>query len=94
MSMGLLLASVTVRTDQAIAYPMLLVAMAFLGAGFGLTVPVLNTYASVFHPASIDRSVLVLNALLGLAPCWRRCSWRCLSAWDSGGACRFCRRRC
>jgi fucose permease len=31
-----------------------------------MTVPVLNTYASVFHPASIDRSVLVLNALLGL----------------------------
>ncbi len=66
VSMGLLLASVTVRTDQPAAYPLLLVATAFLGAGFGLTVPVLNTYASVFHPASVDRSVLVLNALLGL----------------------------
>ncbi len=66
ISMGLLLASVAVKTDQAVAYPVLLVATAFLGAGFGLTVPVLNTYASVFHPASIDRSVLVLNALLGL----------------------------
>jgi hypothetical protein len=35
-------------------------------AGFGLTVPVLNTYASVFHPDGVDRAVLVLNALLGL----------------------------
>ena len=26
----------------------------------------LNTYTSVFHPDSVDRSVLVLNALLGL----------------------------
>ena len=39
---------------------------AFLGAGFGLTVPVLNTYTSVFHPAGVDKAVLVLNALLGL----------------------------
>jgi MFS family permease len=48
------------------AYPLLLVATAFLGAGFGLTVPVLNTYTSVFNPDSVDRSVLTLNALLGL----------------------------
>jgi hypothetical protein len=27
---------------------------------------VLNTYSSVFHPDAVDRSVLVLNALLGL----------------------------
>ena len=64
-SMGLLLASVFVKTDQAAAYALLLVATASLGAGFGLTVPVLNTYASVFHPANVDSSVLVLNALLG-----------------------------
>src|SRR5436309_15667592 len=31
----------------------------------GLTVPVLNTYTSVFNPGSVDRSVLALNALLG-----------------------------
>jgi MFS family permease len=66
VSMGLLIASTGVKTDQAIAYPLLLVATAFLGAGFGLTVPVLNTYASVFHPDGVDRAVLVLNALLGL----------------------------
>jgi fucose permease len=64
--MGLLLASTPVKTNQAVAYPLLLVATAFLGAGFGLTVPVLNTYTSVFNPDSVDRSVLTLNALLGL----------------------------
>jgi MFS family permease len=66
IAMVLLLASTLVKSDQAAAYPMLLVATAFLGAGFGLTVPVLNTYTSVFNPDSVDRSVLVLNALLGL----------------------------
>ena len=45
ISMGLLIASVGVKTDQSVAYPMLLVATAFLGAGFGLPVPLLNTYA-------------------------------------------------
>jgi MFS family permease len=66
LSMVLLLASTLVKTNQAAAYPMLLVATGFLGAGFGLTVPVLNTYTSVFNPDRVDRSVLVLNALLGL----------------------------
>ena len=65
-SMALLLASVPLKTSQAAAYPLLLVATAFLGAGFGLTVPVLNTFTSVFHPDRVDRSVLSLNALLGL----------------------------
>src|SRR5499427_5532818 len=66
VAMLLLLASTLVKSDQAAAYPLLLVSTAFLGAGFGLTVPVLNTYTSVFNPDSVDRSVLVLNALLGL----------------------------
>jgi predicted MFS family arabinose efflux permease len=66
VSMGLLIASTLVESDHSVAYPLLLVATAFLGAGFGLTVPVLNTYSSVFHPAGVDRAVLVLNALLGL----------------------------
>ena len=65
-AMMLLLASTLVKTNQAAAYPLLLVATAFLGAGFGLTVPVLNTYTSVFNPGTVDRSVLALNALLGL----------------------------
>ena len=66
VAMVLLLVSTLVKSNQAAAYPLLLVATAFLGAGFGLTVPALNTYTSVFNPDSVDRSVLVLNALLGL----------------------------
>jgi fucose permease len=66
VSMGLLLLSALVKSDQTAAYPLLLAATAFLGAGFGLTVPVLNTFTTVFHPKSVDSSVLVLNALLGL----------------------------
>src|SRR5215831_571233 len=65
-SMVLLLASALAKSNQAAAYPLLLVSTALLGAGFGLTVPLLNTYTSVFNPGSVDRSVLVLNALLGL----------------------------
>jgi MFS family permease len=66
VSMGLLLVSAPVKTHEAVAYPLLLVATAFLGAGFGLTVPVLNTFASAFHPGAVDSAVLTLNALLGL----------------------------
>jgi len=65
-AMALLLVSALVKADQAIAYPLLLIATAFVGAGFGLTVPVLNIYAALFHPAGVDSAVLVLNALLGL----------------------------
>lgn len=66
VSMGLLLVSAPVKTHEAVAYPLLLVATGFLGAGFGLTVPVLNTFASAFHPGKVDSAVLTLNALLGL----------------------------
>ena len=66
ISMSLLIVSTLVKTDTSVAYPLLLVATAFLGAGFGLTVPALNVYAGYFHPSAVDRSVLVLNALLGL----------------------------
>ncbi len=65
VSMGLLVASTPFTDDHALAYSLLLVATAFLGAGFGLTVPTLNTFTAAFHPDAVDRSVLVLNALLG-----------------------------
>jgi len=66
VAMGLLLLSALVKSDQSAAYPLLLTATGFLGAGFGLTVPSLNSYAAAFHPAGVDSAVLVLNALLGL----------------------------
>ena len=66
LSMSLLIISQFFTSDQSVAYAMLLVATACLGAGFGLTVPALNIFAAAFHPAGVDRAILVLNALLGL----------------------------
>jgi MFS family permease len=66
VAMLMLVLSRFVMTNTALAYGMLLVATASLGLGFGLTVPSLNTYAAAFFPQTIDRAVLMLNALLGL----------------------------
>ncbi|MGH9051390.1 MAG: MFS transporter [Acidimicrobiia bacterium] len=66
VAMALLVASQFFTGDESTAYPLLLGATASLGIGFGLTVPALNTLTAAFHPARIDGSVLVLNALLGL----------------------------
>ncbi len=66
LSMLVLAASSLVWHDRATAYLALLLATALLGVGFGLTVPALNTFVSAFHANSVDRSTLVLNALLGL----------------------------
>jgi MFS family permease len=65
-AMLLLIVSWLVVHEHAAAYGLLLAATACLGAGFGLAVPALNTLAAAFHPQAVDRSVLVLNALLGL----------------------------
>ena len=66
LSMLVLLLSQSVMTAQPLAYVLLLVATACLGIGFGLTVPSLNTMVAAFFPSTIDRAVLILNALLGL----------------------------
>jgi MFS family permease len=65
-SIALLILSTLFESDTAVAFPLLLVATAFLGVGFGLTVPALNTLTAAFHPGAVDSSVLTLNALLGL----------------------------
>ena len=65
-AMLLLIVSWLVVHEHAAAFGLLLAATACLGAGFGLAVPALNTLAAAFHPQAVDRSVLVLNALLGL----------------------------
>ena len=62
----LILVFTTLVEGEPAAYPLLLLATAFLGAGFGLTVPILNTYVAAFQPDRADRAVLTLNALLGL----------------------------
>jgi hypothetical protein len=64
--MLLLILSQFFESNTAVAFPLLLVATTFLGAGFGLAVPSLNTLTAAFHPSGVEASVLVLNALLGL----------------------------
>jgi MFS family permease len=66
VSMTLLIVSQFCTATQALAYGLLLVATGFLGIGFGLVVPALNTFTADFHPGAVDKAVLVLNTLLGL----------------------------
>jgi MFS family permease len=65
-AMALLLVSSFLTGDETLAYALLLLATACLGAGFGFAVPALNTFTAAFNPGAADRSILVLNALLGL----------------------------
>lgn len=65
LAMSLLVGSDPIRTD-AIAYPMLLVATASLGLGFGLTLSAISTYAGAFMPQRRDVALTALNVLLGL----------------------------
>ncbi len=66
LSMALLIVSSFLTSERSLDYVLLLVATGSLGAGFGLAVPALNTFAAAFHPGAVDRSILVLNALLGV----------------------------
>jgi fucose permease len=66
VSMTLLALSRLLLDAPDLAFPLLLIATAALGFGFGATVMALNTYAEAFFPAAVDRAVLVLNALLGV----------------------------
>lgn len=65
VSMALLFASQFVNGDHTLAYRLLLGATTALGVGFGFTVPALNTFTASFFPATVDRAILTLNALLG-----------------------------
>jgi MFS family permease len=65
-SMALLVVSQFFVADRSLAYGLLLAATACLGAGFGLTVPAVNTLTAAFQPDAVDTAVLTLNALLGL----------------------------
>ena len=65
VSMSVLVASVSVE-GKGVAYPMLLVATAFLGLGFGVTLSCLSTYAGGFDPDRREAALTGLNVLLGL----------------------------
>jgi fucose permease len=66
LSMALLVTSRFEMREHTAAYDILLASTSFMGIGFGLTVPALNTFAAAFFHKKMDRAVLVLNALLGL----------------------------
>ncbi|MFM8831442.1 MAG: MFS transporter [Spartobacteria bacterium] len=66
LSMALLIGSQFVIGERIAAYTLLMLATTFMGVGFGLTVPVINTFAATFFPAAADRALLALNTLLGL----------------------------
>ncbi len=65
-SMALLVGSRFAMGSHAAAFVLLLGATAFMGIGFGLTVPAINVFAAALFPRRVDVAVLALNALLGL----------------------------
>src|SRR5580765_8210519 len=65
LAMILLAGSRLLVDAPSAAYALLLVATGSLGFGFGAALMAMNTYAQQFAPGHEDRSVLVLNALLG-----------------------------
>jgi MFS family permease len=65
LAMGLLAGSYPLRSDP-VAYPMLLLATASLGLGFGLTLGSTSTYAGAFLPDRRAVALTSLNVLLGL----------------------------
>lgn len=66
MAMMLFAFSAFFMKNYFLAYITLLFATGFLGMGFGLTVPTLNTVAALLYPEKVESTLLVLNALLGV----------------------------
>ena len=66
LSMVLLVAAGLIQGNLPATVPLMLVASVCLGAGFGLTVPVLTAYARFLNPTTEYSNVVVLHALLGL----------------------------
>jgi hypothetical protein len=91
-SMALLIASQFLVADRALSYGLLLAATACLGAGFGLTVPALNTLIAGFHPDAVDTSGAGPERPSGGGDGARPGVRRASSAWAPGGA-SHCRRR-
>ncbi len=65
-AMTLLFASQFLAGRHVLAFCVLLTATGFLGAGFGLVVPALNTFTAAFFPRRVDSAILTFNALLGV----------------------------
>ena len=66
LSMSLLALSNGFVGQHSLAYGLLLLAMAVLGAGFGVTLTSLNTYAMAFFPSRPSAALASLHAVLGI----------------------------
>lgn len=66
LSMSVLLSTTVVVHQQQLTLPLLMLATALMGLGFGGVVPVLNTFIADFQSDRVDEAILMLNALLGL----------------------------
>lgn len=66
LSMSVLLSTTFVVHQQQLTLPLLMLATALMGLGFGGVVPVLNTFIADFQSDRVDEAILMLNALLGL----------------------------
>lgn len=66
LSMAVLLSSTLVVHQHQVTLPLLMLATALMGFGFGGVVPVLNTFIADFQSDRVDEAILMLNALLGL----------------------------
>ena len=66
LSMAVLLSSTLVVHQHQLTLPLLMLATALMGFGFGGVVPVLNTFIADFQSDRVDEAILMLNALLGL----------------------------
>ncbi len=87
IAMGLLAGSYLVHADAA-AYPMLLLATAALGLGFGLTLASISSYAGAFQPGRRAVALTALNVLLGLGTALSPLLIALSPAWATGGTCR------
>ena len=65
-AMVLFLISSMAERDHPVSYPLLLAASACIGAGFGVTVPLLFAYARFLHACAEDMSMLAINALIAV----------------------------
>jgi MFS family permease len=65
VAMGLIASTALLVHDQHVAYALLLCATGALGIGFSIVTPTLNVLAGSLDQRHADRSVLIVNALLG-----------------------------
>jgi len=66
LAMVLIAASQLICPDHHAAYILVILGTAFVGAGFGTTLPTINVYATNFFPKNSASALTVLHTLLGI----------------------------